>query len=159
MKSMIAIFPGTFDPPTYGHLDLINRAAAIFSHVIVAVAPGVHKQPLFALTQRIQLLQTMVSSLSNVKVETFQGLLVNFAKAQGANIIIRGMRNALDVEYEKQLAHMNQALSPALETVFLQASSSYAFISSSLVREIAQLKGDVSAFVPSSVANALHKQF
>ena len=153
-----AIYPGTFDPVTNGHLDIISRASTIFPELIVAVAINSAKQPFFSLTERIELLQDAVKTLSNVSVVGFDSLLVTFAQAQGASIILRGLRAVSDFEYEFQLAGMNRKLSKHIETMFLTPSENAMFISSTLVREIAVLGGDVSGFVPAMVEKALQNR-
>lgn len=153
-----AIFPGTFDPITNGHLDLITRASRLFSQIVVAVAINPNKTPLFSLAERMELIQDAVNGLPNVQVMSFQGLLVDFAKAQNASIMLRGVRGASDFEYEFQLAGMNRKLSENIETLFLTPSESLIFISSSLVREVNALGGEVAAFVPKGVADALLKR-
>ncbi len=153
-----AIYPGTFDPVTNGHADLVQRAASMFDRLVVAVAPNRAKQPLFSLEERVELVQAMVSDLglASVEVRSFPGLLVDFARAAGAGVIVRGLRAVSDFEYEFQLAGMNRRLDPDIETVFLAPAEQYAFLSSSMVREIAMLGGDVSQFVDTRVAAALH---
>lgn len=151
----IAIYPGTFDPITYGHEDLIARAANIFTTVIVAIAKNAVKKPLFSLEQRIAMVQSATHKYHNVRVVGFNNLLVDFAKEHNAHIIIRGVRISADFEYELQLANMNRVLDSNLETIFLTPSEKYAYVSSSLVREIAHLGGDVSHFVNNDVLQAL----
>ena len=154
MKSK-AIYPGTFDPVTNGHIDLITRAAKIFPEIVVAVASNRSKRPFFSLQERIELLQTAVQTLPGVSVVGFDNLLINFVREQGASIILRGLRAVSDFEYEFQLAGMNRKLSKDVETMFLTPSENSMFISSTLVREIAILGGDVSGFVPDIVVHAL----
>ncbi len=156
---IVVIYPGTFDPMTNGHLDLISRAAKIYSEIIVAVAENRGKTPLFSLAERVALVQSVTSGFSNVRVQGFDNLLVDFAKAQGANVILRGLRAVSDFEYEFQLAGMNRRLSPDLETVFMTPAEQYEFISSSMIREIASLKGDVGIFVPEIVRQHLIAKF
>jgi len=151
----IAIYPGTFDPVTNGHTDLVQRATRLFDQVIVAVAKGGSKQPVFPLQQRVLLVQEVLADMPGVKVCSFDTLLVDFMKEQGAGVILRGLRAVSDFEYEFQLAGMNRQLSPEVETVFLTPAEHYAYISSSLVREIASLGGDVSRFVHPKVVAAL----
>lgn len=151
----IAIFPGTFDPITYGHLDLITRATKIFAKVIVAVASNKNKQPLFPLETRVELVQASLQGVGdNIEVQGFSNLLAEFAEKQGATVIIRGLRVVSDFEYEFQLSNMNRRLAPNIETVFLTPAEQYSFISSSLVKEVAEFGGDVSTFVPPAVARA-----
>lgn len=151
----IAIYPGTFDPLTNGHIDLIERAAKMFDEVIVAIASSSKKNPRFTLEQRIDMAQKVLVSCSNVKVKGFQILLVDFAKQENANILIRGLRAISDFEYEFQLASMNRNLAPDIESIFLMPADEYSFISSSLVKEVASLGGDVSNFVHPLVHKAL----
>ena len=150
-----AIYPGTFDPITNGHIDIIKRAARIFPELVVAVASSAAKRPYFPLETRIALIQDAVEGIPGVSVLGFDELLINFVRAQQATIIIRGLRAVSDFEYEFQLAGMNRKLSSEVETVFLTPSEKSMFISSSLVREIASLHGDVSKFVPAPVVKAL----
>lgn len=154
MKSK-AIYPGTFDPVTNGHIDLITRAARIFPEIVVAVASNSSKRPFFSLTERIEFVQDAVKALPGVSVVGFDNLLVNFVQEQGAAIILRGLRAVSDFEYEFQLAGMNRKLSKQVETIFLTPSENFMFISSTLVREIAVLGGDVSGFVPEIVVQGL----
>ena len=153
-----AIYPGTFDPITNGHLDMITRASNIFPELIVAVASNSNKKPFFSLSDRIAFVTEAVSALPGVSVVGFDNLLVSFAQEQGASIILRGLRAVSDFEYEFQLAGMNRKLSKEIETMFLTPSEHFMFISSTLVREIAVLGGDVSGFVPEIVVHALQKK-
>ncbi|AWK15178.1 pantetheine-phosphate adenylyltransferase [Candidatus Fukatsuia symbiotica] len=150
-----AIYPGTFDPITNGHLDLVTRAATLFEKVIVAIAVSSTKQPLFTLEERIALAKDVTRTLKNVEVIDFNGLMVNFAQEKKANILIRGLRSATDFDYECQLAKMNRHLMPELETLFLLPSEKYSFISSALVKEVAFHGGDIVSFLPASVTQAL----
>ena len=153
-----AIYPGTFDPITNGHSDLILRASRLFDRVVVAVATGTEKAPVFNLEERVALAREVLAEQSNVDVCPFDTLLVDFARQQQADEILRGLRAVSDFEYEFQLASMNRHLAPDVETMFLTPAEEYAYISSSLVREIAQLGGDVSPFVHEKVVAALHKR-
>jgi pantetheine-phosphate adenylyltransferase len=153
------VYPGTFDPITNGHIDLIERAAKLFQRVVVAVAEDTHKAPAFASTVRVELARQSVDHLANVEVTRFSGLLVSFARSRGVDIIMRGLRAVSDFEFEFQLAGMNRRMAPDVETIFLTPAEKYAYISSSLVREIARLGGDVSAFVPPFVQAALRDRF
>ena len=152
------IYPGTFDPITKGHLDLIKRACRLFDEVVVAVAIGHHKKPIFSLEERIGLVQEATEGLTNLQVIGFDGLLVDFAKMHQATGVLRGLRAMSDFEYEFQLANINRELDPNFEAVFLTPSQQYSFISSTLVRESAKLEGDVHKFVPSCVVTAFEKK-
>jgi pantetheine-phosphate adenylyltransferase len=154
-----AIYPGTFDPITNGHLDLIARASALFNKVIVAVAESRGKQPLFSLNERVHLIEGVAAEFANVSIIGFSNLLVECAKQHQASVIIRGLRAVSDFEYEFQMAGMNRRLAPDIETVFLTPAEQYEFISSSMIREIAKLHGDVSSFVPDSVKQHLINKF
>ncbi|TRX00873.1 pantetheine-phosphate adenylyltransferase [Candidatus Methylobacter oryzae] len=154
-----AIYPGTFDPVTNGHLDLIARASRLYHKVLVAVAVNRGKAPLFSLDERVELARAVTSEFANVEVIGFDNLLVDCARQHGANVILRGLRAVSDFEYEFQLAGMNRRLAPELETVFLTPAEQYEFISSSMIREIAQLNGDVSCFVPDLVHQSLINKF
>jgi pantetheine-phosphate adenylyltransferase len=154
-----AIYPGTFDPITNGHTDLVARAARVFPKIIVAIAESPHKKPLFNLKERIHLSQNQLAHLPNVEVVGFSNLLVEFVQQIGATIIIRGLRAVSDFEYEFQLASMNRHLAPKVETMFLTPDEDFSFISSSLVKEIARLDGDVSEFVAREVQQAMQQRF
>jgi pantetheine-phosphate adenylyltransferase len=155
----IAVYPGTFDPITNGHTDLVARAARVFPKVIVAIAESPHKKPLFSLDERISLSRKQMAHLGNVEVVGFNNLLAEFVQQIGATIIIRGLRAVSDFEYEFQLASMNRHLAPRVETLFLTPDEEFSFISSSLVKEIARLDGDVSEFVAEEVQNAMRQRF
>ena len=154
----IVVFPGTFDPITNGHIDLIERAAKLFPKVIVAVAKNTRKGPLFDLSERVEMATQALHHLSNVAIMGFEILLAEFAQREGASAIIRGLRAISDFEYEFQLANMNRHLMPAVETLFLTPAEQYSFISSTLINEIASLNGDISPFVPVLVANKLQEK-
>ncbi len=153
-----AIYPGTFDPITNGHCDLVLRAAQIFERVIVAVSDSSAKQPCFTLQERVELARGVLQGVSGVQVRGFDTLLVEFAQQCGARVILRGLRAVSDFEYEIQLASVNRQLAPEVETMFLTPAEQHAYISSSLVREIASLGGDISAFVHGSVERALREK-
>lgn len=150
-----AIYPGTFDPITLGHLDIVARAAQMFDHIVVAIAASPSKKPLFSLEERVALARQVTAHLANVTVMGFSELMANFAEQQGANVLVRGLRGVGDFEYELQLAKMNRHLLPTLESVFLMPSEGFSFISSSLVKEVARHGGDVQAFLPAEVHQAL----
>lgn len=152
-----AIYPGTFDPITNGHSDLIERASNLFNTVVVGIAASPSKKPLFSLEERVDLVKGATSHLPNVEVAGFSGLLVEFAREQGATVLIRGLRAVSDFEYEFQLANMNRRLHPGLESVFLTPAEENSFISSTLVKEVALHNGDVTQFTDARVAEALQK--
>jgi len=154
-----AVYPGTFDPITNGHTDLVKRAATLFEHVIVAVAEDTSKQPVCDVVQRMKLAQIALTGVKNVSVKPFSGLLVDYCREQEAKVVIRGLRAVSDFEYEFQLAGMNRRLAPEIETIFLTPAEQYAFISSTLVREVFRLGGDVSEFVHPEVQKALQEKF
>lgn len=158
MKTKV-IYPGTFDPMTNGHVDLVQRAAQLFATVIVAVAKNPSKAPVFSINERINLARAVLKNLNNVQVHGFDGLLINCAKEYNSRVILRGLRAVSDFEYEFQLASMNRKMMPDLETLFLTPAEQYSFISANLVREIASLGGNVAQFVPPIVADALHTKF
>jgi len=154
-----AIYPGSFDPVTNGHLDVIERARKLFDEVIVAVAQNDEKQPLFTLQERLDLLQETVGKIDNVRISQFDGLLVEFAMEQKALAVVRGLRAVSDFEFEFQMALMNRKLEAAVETIFLMPKEEYTYLSSRIIKEMARLGGDVSGFVPEGVAKALGKKF
>ena len=155
----IAIYPGTFDPITKGHLDIIQRASRLFDSIIVAVSNNIKKTPLFSLEERKNLIIDAVKNIENVRVETFSGLLVEYAAKKEAHAIIRGLRAVSDFEYEFQMALMNRKLKPSLETVYLMPNEEYIYINSSIAKEVAAMKGDVNLFLPPNVAKALKEKF
>ncbi|MBV2122609.1 MAG: pantetheine-phosphate adenylyltransferase [Candidatus Thiodiazotropha taylori] len=154
-----AVYPGTFDPITNGHSDLVRRASELFDHVILAIAKNPGKNPAFDLEQRLSLAHTVLGGIENVEILAFDTLLVDFVRECEANVILRGLRAVSDFEYEFQLAGMNRRLSPDIETLFLTPAEQFAFISSGLVREIAALGGDVSEFTHPAVQNALSQRY
>ena len=154
-----AIYPGSFDPVTNGHVDIVERARKLFDEVIVAVAANDEKQPLFSLRERLDLLRRTVGRIDNVRIAQFKGLLVEFAKAEKAGAVIRGLRAVSDFEFEFQMALMNRKLDAVVETIFLMPKEEYTYLSSRIVKEIARLGGDVSSFVPACVAKALNRKF
>ncbi|MEY2487552.1 MAG: pantetheine-phosphate adenylyltransferase [Verrucomicrobiota bacterium] len=154
-----AIYPGSFDPITNGHLDVIDRARKLFDEVIVAVAQNVEKESLFSLEERLQLLRDSIGQQDRVRIGQFDGLLVDFAAAEKANAVIRGLRAVSDFEFEFQMALMNRSLNAKVETIFLMPKEEYTYLSSRLVKEIARLGGNVSTFVPACAAKALARKF
>jgi pantetheine-phosphate adenylyltransferase len=155
----LAVYAGSFDPVTLGHVDLIERASALFSDVIVGIGRHPSRHPLFTVEERVALVEESSKTLSNVKVEAFDGLLIDYCKRINARVIVRGLRAATDFEYELQIAHANADLAPDIDTVFLPTRTKNGFISASLVREIASHHGDVSRYAPKVVCDALVKKF
>ena len=153
-----AIYPGSFDPVTYGHIDLIKRAQEIFSEVIVAVAHNPHKKPLFSVKERVDMLKKVTSGLRGVIVDDFDGLVVDYARQQKAKVLIRGLRMISDFEYEFQMALTNKKLSPDIEIIFLMPQESFSYLSSKLLKEVASLGADLSYFVPDFIEKALKKK-
>ncbi len=158
-RARLAVYPGTFDPITNGHVDLVSRAAPLFDHLVVAIADSQTKGPSFSLDERIDMARSALGGIANVEVRGFSTLLANFVNEIGAGVILRGLRAVSDFEYEFQLASMNRHLIPDAETLFLTPAEQYSFISSSLVREIARLGGDVSGFVHPVVQQALRRRW
>ncbi len=158
MKRIKAVYPGSFDPPTNGHLDLIERGSKIFDELVVAVLRNLEKAPLFSVADRRNMLEAMTSGFDNVSVETFDGLTVEYAMTVGASAVLRGIRAISDYEYELQMALMNRKLQPGLETVFMMPAEKYSYISSRLVREVAQLGGNIDSLVPELVAQKLREK-
>jgi pantetheine-phosphate adenylyltransferase len=154
-----AIYPGSFDPVTNGHLDVIERARKLFDEVIVAVAHNDEKQPLFSLNERLELLRETAGRIDHVRIAEFKGLLVEFARSENAGAVVRGLRAVSDFEFEFQMALMNRQLDAGVETIFLMPKEEYTYLSSRIVKEIARLGGDVSNFVPACVAEALNAKF
>ena len=158
-KLRTVVYPGSFDPVTNGHLDLINRAARLFDRVIVAVACNDSKEPMFSMEERRLLLKTAVTDLHNVEVDTFTGLLVDFVEQKQGDAVLRGLRAVSDFEFEFQLALMNRKLNERVETIFMMPKESYVFLSSRMVKEIARLGGSIESFVPGAVVQALRERF
>jgi len=155
---VVAIYPGSFDPITNGHLDLIERGAAFFDKLIVSILRNDEKEALFSVEERMEMLSEVVGGYSNVEVGSFDGLLVDYAAQSGASVILRGIRAVSDYEYELQMALMNRRLRPEIETVFLMAGEAHSFVSSRLVKEVIRLRGNISALVPPSVEGRLRKR-
>jgi len=153
--SVKALYPGTFDPPTNGHLDLIERGARLFDHLIVAILSNPVKAPLFTAEERVEMLKETTATLKNVSVATFDGLMVEFARKQGVSAVLRGIRAISDYEYEFQMALMNRRIAPEIETVFLQPAGRYSFVSSRMLKEVVSFGGDVSGLVPPNVLKRL----
>ena len=156
---MIAIYPGSFDPITNGHLDLIERGCRLFDKLIVSILRNETKQPLFSVEERVEMLREVVSAYPNAVVDCFDGLLVDYASQNGATVLLRGIRAISDYEYELQMALMNRRLQPAIETVFLMASEAHSFVSSRLVKEVYGLGGNIEGLVPPAVEARLRKRF
>jgi pantetheine-phosphate adenylyltransferase len=159
LHERLAVYAGSFDPPTQGHLDLIERASALFSHVLVGIGKHPSRHALFTSDERLSLVQAVSRHLPNVRVESFDGLLIDYCRSRGARVIVRGLRAATDFEYELQIAHANADLCPDIDTIFLPTRTNYGFISASLVREIASHGGDVSHYAPPLVCVALREKF
>lgn len=155
----IAVCPGSFDPITYGHLDIITRGAKVFDQVYVSILNNSSKKPLFTVEERVALIKEVTKDIPNVKVDSFQGLLVDYAKSIGANAIIRGLRAVSDFEYEMQLTSMNRFLNNEIETFYIMTNNQYSFLSSSIVKEVAQYRGTISELVPPIVEEALRTKF
>src|SRR5213082_2391458 len=158
MKTSIAIYPGSFDPVTNGHLDLIERGEKMFDLLIVAVLRNTEKQPLFTVPERVEMLREVTGKWPDVEVDVFEGLLIDYARRRGAGVILRGIRAVSDYEYELQMALMNRKLEPRLETVFMMPAEAYSYLSSRLVKEIAQLGGSVTGLVPPAVEQRLQRK-
>jgi pantetheine-phosphate adenylyltransferase len=155
VANLIAVYPGTFDPITNGHVDIMRRALALFDQVIVALADNVRKQPLFTIDERAAMIRDSIGNEPRIEVDSFQGLLVDYARRRGARVVIRGLRAIADFEYEFQFAHMNRHLAPDVETIFLMTSEESFYVSSSLVKEVAAMGGDIKGVAPAPVVNAL----
>lgn len=154
-----AIYPGTFDPVTFGHLDMIKRSAKMFDELIVGVLVNRTKTPLFSIEERVEMMKEATAEIPNIRVSTFEGLLIDFAKSHNANFIIRGLRAVTDFEYELQMSQTNRIMSREIDTIFLTASLEYAYLSSSTVREVASFGGDISHFVPAHIEELVHKKY
>ncbi|MBP1751601.1 MAG: pantetheine-phosphate adenylyltransferase [Geobacteraceae bacterium] len=159
MNRKIAVYPGSFDPITFGHLDIINRALKIFDEVIIAVSRNERKSPMFSVNERVDLIKSVVGDIPRAKVDTFDGLLVDYVRTRKAQAIIRGLRAISDFEYELQMAQTNRSISKDVETVFLMTSVFYSFLSSSIVKEVSSMNGPVDGLVPLVVKKALDAKF
>ena len=158
MNKGIAVYPGSFDPPTNGHLDLIERGSKIFEELVVAILRNSEKTPMFTVAERLEMLRELTADLKNVRLDTFDGLMVEFAKSIDAKCVLRGIRAISDYEYELQMALMNRKLEPTLETVFMMPADKYSYVSSRLVREVAQAGGPVKGLVPEAVEQKLREK-
>jgi pantetheine-phosphate adenylyltransferase len=158
-KNHIAVYPGSFDPITYGHLDIIHRGLKVFDAMIIAVARNSEKKSLFSIEERLRMIRETVGENPKVRVDTFDGLLVDYVISQGANVILRGLRAVSDFEYEFQIAQMNHSVQEEVETLFMMTAVPYGYLSSSIVKEVAALKGPVDTFVPPPVKKALQEKF
>src|SRR5512137_1290230 len=159
MPRKIAVYPGSFDPITYGHIDIINRGLQVFDSIIVAVARNSSKNSLFSIDERVELIRQVLADNDRAKVDTFDGLLVEYVRSQGATVIIRGLRAISDFEYEFQIAQMNRSISQQVETLFMMTSVPYGYLSSSIVKEVSSLNGPVDSLVPPLVKQALDRKF
>jgi pantetheine-phosphate adenylyltransferase len=159
VSEITAVYPGTFDPVTNGHLDIIHRGARLFSRVVVAILQNPAKDPLFSLAERTTMIANATSDLGNVRVDAFEGLLVDYARRQNARVIVRGLRAVSDFEFEMQMAMMNRKMNGEVDTVFMMPSESYSYVSSRLVREVVMLGGSVEGIVPEAVARALATKY
>lgn len=159
MSTRVALFPGSFDPITNGHVDLITRAASLFDEVVVAIGRHPSRQPLFTVEERLELLRNVTGNLGRVRVDAYEGLLIDFAASLGAVAVVRGIRNSADFEYELPIAQANRSMRPRIETVFLATQPQHGFVSASIVREIASHRGPCANLVPAPVAEALSRKF
>ena len=159
MNSRKAVYPGSFDPLTNGHIDIIKRAAKLYDEISVAVLINTNKKELFSIEERVKLIENEIKDLPNVRVDSFHGLLVNYCEANEIGVIIRGLRAVSDYEYEMQIAQMNRSLSQAVETVFLMTNTKYSFLSSSIVKEVARFGGNIAEIVPGPVAEKLKEKY
>jgi pantetheine-phosphate adenylyltransferase len=155
----IAVYPGSFDPATNGHLDIIKRSGLLFDKVIVAVLNNPNKHPLFSMEERVDILRRICNGIENVEIDNFSGLLIDYAKSKNANAIVKGLRAVSDFEYELQMAHMNKKLNPDIETIFIMTNSRYSYLSSSLVKEVAQFGGCIRGLVPEILEEEIYKRF
>ncbi len=154
-----AVYPGSFDPITNGHLDIIKRASRVYDKVVVGVLSNKSKTPLFTAEERVDMIKRVTKELDNVEVDTFEGLLVDFAKSKNATVIVKGLRTVADFEYEFQMALLNKALNPEYETMFMMTDTKYSYISSSMVKELAGFHGDLTGFVPCDIIETIKKKY
>ena len=154
----IAVYPGSFDPATNGHIDIIKRSGALFDRVIVAVLINPNKSPLFSVEERVDILRRTCGDIKNVEIDSFSGLLIDYCKSKNANVIVKGLRAVSDFEYELQMAHMNKKLNQEIETVFIMTSSRYSYLSSSLVKEVAQFGGCIRGLVPEIIEKEIYER-
>lgn len=155
----IAVYPGSFDPITNGHLDIIARAAKVYDKLIVGVLDNINKKPLFTARERVELIRKVTAGIDNVECDMFSGLLVDFAKANNASVIVKGLRTVADFEYEFQMALLNKALNPEFETMFLMTDTKYSYISSSMVKEVAKYSGELNGLIPSGIIEAVRQKY
>ena len=155
----IAVYPGSFDPITHGHLDIIKRAAKVYDKVVVGVLDNINKKPLFTITERKQMIDRVIAGIDNVECDVFSGLLVDFLKIKNATVIIKGLRTVSDFEYEFQMALLNKALNPEFETMFMMTNSGYSYISSSMVKEVAKYNGSLDGLVPEEIIPEIRKKY
>lgn len=155
----IAVYPGSFDPVTNGHLDIIRRSANVFDKVVVGVLNNTGKKPLFSIEERVEMLKEVTKDLDNVEIDSFTGLLVDFVKKKNASVIVKGLRTVMDFEYEFQMALLNKALNPEYETIFMMTNSKYSYISSSMVKELAGFHGNLTGLVPAEIINKINQKY
>lgn len=155
----IAVYPGSFDPVTNGHIDIIERSSKVYDKVIVGVLDNVNKNPLFSVTERVDMLKTVTCNIKNVEVDSFSGLLVDFARLKGATVIVKGLRTVADFEYEFQMALLNKALNPEYETMFMMTDTKYSYISSSMVKELAGYNGNLTGIVPPEIEEKIKQKY
>ena len=155
----IAVYPGSFDPITNGHLDIIRRAAKVYDKVVIGVLSNINKKPVFTAEERAQMIRESTEEISNIEVDVFSGLLVDFAKTKGAQVIVKGLRTVADFEYEFQMALLNKALNPEYETMFMMTDTKYSYISSSMVKEVAKFHGDLTGFVPPQIVDKIKNKY
>lgn len=155
----IAVYPGSFDPTTNGHLDIVKRSGLLFDKVIVAVLNNPNKKPLFSVEERVDILRRTCKDIENVEIDCFSGLLIDYAKSKNACAIVKGLRAVSDFEYELQMAHMNKKLNPNIETIFIMTNSRYSYLSSSLVKEVARFGGCIKGLVPEIIEDEIHNRF